>query len=731
MKIIPSSRRNHCIARVGTFLIAVALIAGMVSCGEVTPPAQYNLTMAVTPSGSGIVTDLTNASPYVAGTNVSIKAVANSGYRFVNWTASADGLADTNAAQTTFTMPAQNATVTANFEAIATVKYSLTVSSDTEGSVTTPGEGTFMYSAGTIVNIVASPNSGYQFTNWTGNVDTISNVNLASTTITVNGNYSIKANFEQVPPVRYSLTITSNGGGSVTLPGQGTFTYDAGTVVSMVATPAGGYQFSGWTGDTATLSCACQSTTITMNGDYSIMANFSGIPVTYYTLTVAVNGSSSISPSVGQHTYAAGTLVSITATPASCCSFANWSGNVGSIGNVSAASTTIRMSGDYSITANFAQGEAVYFPDPNLEAVVREAIGKTTGLICASELEGLTNLYAGQGSIFNLTGLEHCTNLTYLDVRFNQISDISPLDNLSNLTGLWLSGNQISDVSSLANLTKLRELDLGANQISDISSLANLTKLREVGLGGNQISDISPLANLTNLTSLTLMDNQLSNISPLANLTNLGYLYLYSNQISEVWSLANLTNLRYLILNSNQISDVSPLANLTSLYELHLASNQIGDISSLANLTSLTWLILMGNQISDISPLTNLTNLTWLNLGDNQISDVSPLTNLTSLTGLPLYDNQISDVSPLANLTNLRYLYLETNQISDISSLANLTSLTCLNLQDNQISDISALVQNEGLSTGDLVDLHSNPLSSDSINIYIPQLQTRGVTVYY
>jgi Leucine-rich repeat (LRR) protein len=687
MKIIPSSRRNHCIARVGTFLIAVALIAGMVSCGEVTPPAQYNLTMAVTPSGSGIVTDLTNASPYVAGTNVSIKAVANSGYRFVNWTASADGLADTNAAQTTFTMPAQNATVTANFEAIATVKYSLTVSSDTEGSVTTPGEGTFMYSAGTIVNIVASPNSGYQFTNWTGNVDTISNVNLASTTITVNGNYSIKANFEQVPPVRYSLTITSNGGGSVTLPGQGTFTYDAGTVVSMVATPAGGYQFSGWTGDTATLSCACQSTTITMNGDYSIMANFSGIPVTYYTLTVAVNGSSSISPSVGQHTYAAGTLVSITATPASCCSFANWSGNVGSIGNVSAASTTIRMSGDYSITANFAQGEAVYFPDPNLEAVVREAIGKTTGLICASELEGLTNLYAGQGSIFNLTGLEHCTNLTYLDVRFNQISDISPLDNLSNLTGLWLSGNQISDFSTLSNLT--------------------------------------------NLTSLTLMDNQLSNISPLANLTNLGYLYLYSNQISEVWSLANLTNLRYLILNSNQISDVSTLANLTSLYELHLASNQIGDISSLANLTSLTWLILMGNQISDISPLTNLTNLTWLNLGDNQISDVSPLTNLTSLTGLPLYDNQISDVSPLANLTNLRYLYLETNQISDISSLANLTSLTCLNLQDNQISDISALVQNEGLSTGDLVDLHSNPLSSDSINIYIPQLQTRGVTVYY
>jgi len=41
------------------------------------------------------------------------------------------------------------------------------------------------------------------------------------------------------------------------------------------------------------------------------------------------------------------------------------------------------------------------------------------------------------------------------------------------------------------------------------------------------------------------------------------------------------------------------------------------------------------------------------------------------------------------------------------------------------------LVQNEGLGTGDTVDLRVNPLSSDSINIYIPQLQARGVTVNY
>jgi len=39
-------------------------------------------------------------------------------------------------------------------------------------------------------------------------------------------------------------------------------------------------------------------------------------------------------------------------------------------------------------------------------------------------------------------------------------------------------------------------------------------------------------------------------------------------------------------------------------------------------------------------------------------------------------------------------------------------------------------VDNEGLSEGDRVYLMGNPLSSDSINIYIPQLRARGVTVY-
>jgi peptide/nickel transport system substrate-binding protein len=74
-------------------------------------------------------------------------------------------------------------------------QYNLTISSTDGGEVTTPGEGTHTYEAGMVVNLVAEPDEGYHFVNWTGDVGTITDVNAASTTITMNNNYSITANF--------------------------------------------------------------------------------------------------------------------------------------------------------------------------------------------------------------------------------------------------------------------------------------------------------------------------------------------------------------------------------------------------------------------------------------------------------------------------------------------------------------------------------------------------------
>jgi uncharacterized repeat protein (TIGR02543 family) len=81
----------------------------------------YTLTMAVSPDGGGMATDETGQSPYAAGAVVNIKAVPAAGYAFVNWTATAGELGSTTAPSTSFTMPGEAVTVTANFEAVPTV----------------------------------------------------------------------------------------------------------------------------------------------------------------------------------------------------------------------------------------------------------------------------------------------------------------------------------------------------------------------------------------------------------------------------------------------------------------------------------------------------------------------------------------------------------------------------------------------------------------------------------
>ena len=238
-------------------------------------------------------------------------------------------------------------------EVSRTVKYDLTITSGAGGSVTVPGEGTFVCDSGRVVDLVATQASGYRFVNWTGNVATIANPNSPSTTITMDGDYSITATFEETEGTYYTLTVDVTGSGSVG-PTAGQHTYGAGAVISISATPADGYHFVNWTGNVGTVANVnAASTTITMNSDYSITANFEQTAVTYYTLTMAATGGGSINPAVGQHSYAAGTAVPIIASAAGGYYFVNWTGSVGTIANVNAASTSITMNGNYSITANF------------------------------------------------------------------------------------------------------------------------------------------------------------------------------------------------------------------------------------------------------------------------------------------------------------------------------------------------------------------------------------------
>jgi hypothetical protein len=215
-------------------------ISGTVTAGGVVNPvggdtiirvSMYDLTMAVAPGGSGTATDLTNTSPYTAGTGVNIQAVANSGYRFLNWSAPAGTFGNATAATTTFTMPAQNVTVTANFVAV----YSLTMAVSPGSSGTaTDLTGASPYKANTVVNIQAVAAAGYRFLNWTAPVGTFGNATAVTTTFTMPAqNVTVTANFGLVPPPVYPTVTTKAASGITTSSATLNMNYTVGNYTSV------------------------------------------------------------------------------------------------------------------------------------------------------------------------------------------------------------------------------------------------------------------------------------------------------------------------------------------------------------------------------------------------------------------------------------------------------------------------------------------------------------------
>jgi len=309
-------------------------------------PVRYDLSTSSTVGGN-VTTPGEGVFSYDEGMIVDLVATPDAGYRFVNWTGDVGTIADVNAAATNITINGDYE-ITANFIA----QYDLTIDSTVGGNVTTPGEGLFPdYDAGTVVDLAATPDAGYRFVNWTGDVGTIADVNAAATNITMNGDYEITANFI----AQYDLTIDSTVGGNVTTPGEGLFPdYDAGTVVALVATQSAGYRFVNWTGDVGTIADVnAAAANITMNGDYEITANF----IAQYDLTIdSMVGGNVTTPGEGLFSdYDVGTVVDLVATPDAGYRFVNWAGDVGTIADVNAAATNITMNGDYSVTANFIE----------------------------------------------------------------------------------------------------------------------------------------------------------------------------------------------------------------------------------------------------------------------------------------------------------------------------------------------------------------------------------------
>ena len=306
-----------------------------------TSNQTYTITASANPAGGGNVTLTPNKASYPAGEQVEVRAVANSGYVFSNWSGSLGG--STNPATVTMN---GNKTIVANFIQEC---YSLNLSVNPSGSgvvnPSPPPNCGSEYTAGTVVSLSASANSGYTFANWSGGTTGTQNPK----NVTMNADKSVTANFTLVQT--YTITASANpaGGGNVTLtPNKAS--YQPGEQVQVRAVANSGYHFASWSGS---LGGSTNPVTVTMNGNKSIVANFTE---DCYSLSLSVSPSGvgvvnpSPPPNCGSQ-YAAGTVVSLSAVGSAGWGFANWSGDLSGTQNPK----SVTMNGNRSVTARFEE----------------------------------------------------------------------------------------------------------------------------------------------------------------------------------------------------------------------------------------------------------------------------------------------------------------------------------------------------------------------------------------
>lgn len=238
-------------------------------------PQECTLTISSTTGGSvaepgeGIFT-------YETGTDASLLAVADSEYEFTHWS----GNVASSSNPLTIAMD-HDVTIKANFQWIPGYTLTTKVEPAGAGSVTRSPDKA-RYDPGEEVTLTAVPAAGYAFWLWSSITGWPN-----PATVTVDRDRTITAKFEPWPYPEYELTVSSTAGGSVTEPGEGTFSYERYTDVSLSAVADPGYMFAVWCDDGGHVISWENPLAITVLYDRSIQAFFAEEGAAY-TLTIDI-----------------------------------------------------------------------------------------------------------------------------------------------------------------------------------------------------------------------------------------------------------------------------------------------------------------------------------------------------------------------------------------------------------------------------------------------------------
>ena len=310
-------------------------------------------------------------------------------------------------------------------------------------------------------------------------------------------------------------------------------------------------------------------------------------------------------------------------------------------------------------------------------------------------------------NLTQITGLEDCTNLTYLDCEDCAITDISAVSNMPNLETLLAQNNQLTTltVNGKSKLTKLRVL--GNKQLTTLScSSCNLNSLNVKGCTAltdlrcyynYELTEITGLADCTALTYLDCEDCAITSLPGVNNMSNLQTLWARNNQLTgalDVNYKPYLQRLRvkgnpgltYLSCRNNALTSLD-VTGCTGLVNLFCECNSnLTTITGLSDCTALEW---FGCDYCAITSLdmTFCPGISSLYCNDNQLTSLN-VSGLTELINLNCKDNpNLEDITGLTDCTALNYLECSRCALSTLK-LSNFSDLTELWCSGNQFSSL-------------------------------------------
>ena len=256
-----------------TSIIATATVGGasascLVTVQEV-PATTYSISISVSPTEGGTVS---GSGQYEEGATATVTAVANEGFRFLEWTEA--GTQISTAANLTFTVTSDR-TLTAIFEPISepapgpTPKPTYTINVSTAEGGTASGGGE--YEQGSSVTLTATPENGYRFIAWTENDEQISTDE--NYTFIADHDRTLVAIFMPISKPTYTVHVSSAQGGTV----EGSGSYKEGETVTVNAVPDNGYRFRRWEENSVQVSTEARYS-FAAETDRTLVAVFELIP---------------------------------------------------------------------------------------------------------------------------------------------------------------------------------------------------------------------------------------------------------------------------------------------------------------------------------------------------------------------------------------------------------------------------------------------------------------------